>query len=409
MAGGRGGACALALLLCLGLAPALKAQSPSASDSSNSTQRSWRLGYTRGVAIEQWGLGPTVGAEGVGSLALELAWRLRGTSGWRSEYRGPSLGLGLRHLQVDGKVDFGSPTALYGFFEWPLAESERLDLRAGMAFGFAGGWNAFDPLTNPDQSAIGSSVTALVEIAPSVGVRLSSAVALRLALVATHYSNGGLAEPNRGLTVFAPRLALDVGWPGEAGAPAESAGREASRRDGQPEASPAPDAPTDGPTPDTRPAWGWRTRLYGGAKTVRVDDPVVGARTHRAAIYGGTLALRRPLTRNVAAVLGGGVVIDATGRRASTVDASVPLEGLPLADQTSVGASLGLDWTIGRARLETAWGMTLWRHDLDHQVRRRFESLGASWLARPGLELGVMVRSSRGISDFAALGVAWVR
>lgn len=345
-----------------------------------------RANVASGATLEDLGLGPTLGASGLRTAALEVGWRLRGDSGWRHEYNGPSLGVGLLAGDVSGRVPFGDPAGAYAFFHWPMFVARRAEVRLELAAGVAGGWQPYDAISNPEQQAIGSPVTALVQISSTVAVHLDDRWGLHVGVSASHFSNGALTQPNRGLTALSPSLGLAFQPGGRGSAPRGGAGG-AGASDGA--------------------LWRWRARLYGGAKAVRVEGPQ-RAYTHRAAVQGLSGSLHRRLSPKLRAVASADLLHDPTGLRAGSVPADTDLEGLSLDERLSLGASLGLEWVIGRVRLETAWGGAVWRQALADQVRRRYEKFGASVRVREQLEVGLMVRTSRGISDFVELGVGWV-
>lgn len=354
-----------------------------------------RMGFGAGSAIEQLGLGPTLGADAVHTAGLEVGWRLWGSTGWRADFNGPSLGAGLLTSEVTGTVDFGRPVAVYGFFHWPLVEGARTQLRLELVGGLAAGWRPFDHLSNPDQRAIGSPVTALVQMTPTVVWHVTDQWGLTLGVAASHFSNGALAQPNGGLTTVTPMAGLVF-------APAGGVRR---RRPVSMTTSTTVGAAKPAGAPSEASPWGWRARVYGGIQTVRVEAPT-RAFTHRSAIQGLGLSARRQLTPTLSALATLDLLHDPTGLRLPTIAASTPLEGLSVEERLSLGSSLGLEWAIGRVRLETAWGGTMLRRDLGDQVRRRYEKFGVAVAVRTHVEVGVMVRSSRGISDFIEVGVA---
>lgn len=360
-----------------------------------------QIGHAPGASIERLGLGHIGGVDRVASTWMEASWRLQDEDGWRSLYNGPSVGVGVFRVGLSGDLDYGSPVGAYGFFQWPVLDTDRIDVRLQAALGLAAGWRPFDPVTNPDQRAIGTTVTALVRFSPTVALQLTERWALYTGLQGAHYSNGALAHPNGGLTVLAPVLGVE--W-----APA------GPRRLPVAPPPPPPPAGDDGAAPirsnssSSGRSWSWRARIFGGVKALRVRTPGQ-VETRRVTVQGATVSVHRMLGARFRAVFASDLMVDGSGGRRHTVATPTRIDGLSLAEQVSVGASLGLELVVNQIALETVYGNAFWRRDLSEQVGRRYQKIGLTWTPSGGLQASMMVRAGDGVADFLEWGLAIVR
>lgn len=148
--------------------------------------------------------------ESFGSLRLEFGWQTDGSRDWHHSYNFPSYGMGIYGSQYNNDKELGTPTSLYGFFEWPLVRGERWQFNFDIAFGFTHDWQAYDPETNPKNMAFGLGRSVHIEGGPNVMYRLGDRWALIGGLTFTHFSNGGTQRPNHGLNQVGPLLLRPV-------------------------------------------------------------------------------------------------------------------------------------------------------------------------------------------------------
>jgi hypothetical protein len=144
--------------------------------------------------------------ESFSSLRLEFGWQTDGSRDWHHSYNFPSYGIGIYGAQYNNDEELGTPTSLYGFFEWPLTRGERWRFNFDIAFGFTHNWQAYHPETNPKNMAFGLGRSVHIEGGPNLMYRLADRWALIGGLTFTHFSNGGTQRPNHGLNQVGPLL-----------------------------------------------------------------------------------------------------------------------------------------------------------------------------------------------------------
>ncbi len=142
------------------------------------------------------------------SIRLEYGWQTDGSQDWHHVYGFPSFGIGLYGSDYIGTEELGQPTSLYGFFDWPLARSGRWTFSFDLAFGLTNNWRPYDPVTNPQNTALGLGRSVHIEGGPSAEYRLAERWALVGSITFTHFSNGGTQLPNHGLNQIGPLLVL---------------------------------------------------------------------------------------------------------------------------------------------------------------------------------------------------------
>ncbi len=140
------------------------------------------------------------------SLRLEFGWQTDGSKDWHHSYNFPSFGIGIYGADYNNDEELGTPTSLYGFFDWPLITGERWKFNFGIAFGLTNDWQPYDPVTNPKNVAMGLGRSVHLEGGPNVEYRLADRWALIGGLTFTHFSNGGTQRPNHGINQVGPLL-----------------------------------------------------------------------------------------------------------------------------------------------------------------------------------------------------------
>ena len=174
------------------------------------------------------------------SYRIELVRHTDGSALWHHTYRFPSYGAGVQFADFGGgPTDRGRPVSVYGFIQTPiLPPVAGVDVLTTIGMGVTGGWNppAFEDF--PFERHPTTRLTSYVDLGFQARRRLSDRLDLLAGFSLNHFSNGGVGSPNRGLTVTAPRVAVQRSL-GVRGAP--------RRREDRP------------PFVD-----GWETRLDGG-------------------------------------------------------------------------------------------------------------------------------------------------
>ena len=115
-------------------------------------------------------------------------------------YKGVYQGVGLAYHDLNPQL--GHPVSLFLFQGATIKTiARRLSFDYEWNLGLAYGWKKYDSKDHPDNHAIGSKMTAHINVDLYLRYRLSKAWDLNLGASITHYSNGNTSFPNAGLNI----------------------------------------------------------------------------------------------------------------------------------------------------------------------------------------------------------------
>lgn len=171
------------------------------------------------VAIEQrdgWVL-PTnkfiksnKGPKAYSSLSVKYGMLSRGDSWEDFAYGMPYGGIGFWGANFYNHAkEMGNPMALYVFSGARMAQiGRKVDLNYEWNLGMSFRWTPYDPFTNPNNIAIGSSVNVFVGLNLYFKWMLTPVLDIDLGVNLTHCSNGDSRQPNAGMNMAAPMFSL---------------------------------------------------------------------------------------------------------------------------------------------------------------------------------------------------------
>ena len=144
------------------------------------------------------------------SYRVELVRRTDGSALWHHTYRFPSYGVGVQLADFGGRpTDRGRPVSVYGFIQTPiLPPIAAVDVLTTIGMGVTSGWNPPGFEGFPFERHPTTRLTSYVDLGFQARRRLTDRLDLLAGFSLNHFSNGGVGSPNRGLTVTAPRVAV---------------------------------------------------------------------------------------------------------------------------------------------------------------------------------------------------------
>ncbi|MFV0366360.1 MAG: acyloxyacyl hydrolase [Mangrovibacterium sp.] len=142
------------------------------------------------------------------SQSLGLAVQTTGNREWHHVLNFPYYGGGVYTAGFPQDTEMGRPFAIYGYMGIPLKRTEKHTFGYELAFGFATNWDRYDPVTNPNNITIGSYSTVYIGANLVWSWEISPLLDLRAGVGFTHFSNGAMRKPNKGLNLAAPLVEL---------------------------------------------------------------------------------------------------------------------------------------------------------------------------------------------------------
>jgi len=129
-----------------------------------------------------------------------------GKEEWEQIYKYPQWGIGLSVYDFHNPDEIGNPIALYGFLDTPFKRWNKLSFNYEIAVGASFNWKKFDPITNKSNIAIGAQESFYIDVGMNLQYNLSQNFDITTGFSLTHFSNGALKKPNKGLNSIAPKI-----------------------------------------------------------------------------------------------------------------------------------------------------------------------------------------------------------
>jgi lipid A 3-O-deacylase PagL len=299
------------------------------------------------------------GGDDARSLSLEVGRQTGGTREWHRAYNDPSYGVGVYLGRFGHDRELGRPVATYGFFSWPFPVARRAQVTADVGLGVSWNWRAYDRVTNPTNTAFGSTVAYHVDGGVSLRVLTGGRSSIYAGMDFAHWSNGATSQPNLGLAIVGPKLGV--------------------RYDFTHPVTPARPAP--GELTRFEPAWEFVVGAAGSGKTT-----VAATGSHIDAVdlwrgfnaFNVTTAVQRQFYRYGKVAAGADASYDgATGAHVDIVNGTQSETRAPTGDRFALGAYGGYEHVMARFSVLAQAGYTVWRGFDDPEVPRFYQRYGS--------------------------------
>ncbi len=128
---------------------------------------------------------------------------------WNQLYRYPVYGVGFYRSNLGNNDVYGYANALYSFVKAPfIGNSNKTSLSWQISFGASYLTNYFDIENNPQNLAIGSNLNIFIDLSLQSEITLSKHLSLTNGIRFTHFSNGKIKSPNKGLNLISGSIGL---------------------------------------------------------------------------------------------------------------------------------------------------------------------------------------------------------
>ncbi len=128
---------------------------------------------------------------------------------WNQLYRYPHYGLGFYRSNLGNDEVYGMANALYAYIKvpfWGNLESSNLSWQIG--FGGSYLTKHFDINENPQNLAIGTNLNIYIDLSIQSQIPLSKRINLTNNVRFSHFSNGKVKSPNKGLNIISGSIGL---------------------------------------------------------------------------------------------------------------------------------------------------------------------------------------------------------
>lgn len=141
-------------------------------------------------------------------LTAAFGWQTDGSQTWHHVHNFPSYGVGVYTAWLDNEEEIGRPVSVYGFYRGTLGRWGAHRIGYHVELGVAFNWDCYDGTDNPKNITIGSPATVHI----GLGAEYTYTIARRLVVGVggglTHFSNGAVRKPNKGLNLGAAQLRM---------------------------------------------------------------------------------------------------------------------------------------------------------------------------------------------------------
>jgi len=151
------------------------------------------------------------------NLTFEIGRHTDGSQTWHELYGLPSFGFGVSLVSFGDRESSGRPLEAYTFFSWPFVRlSEQVALTTDFGMGLSWRWKRWNDATREYDEVLSSNLEARIDWGFYARYKSTPRTALYAGIDFTHRSNGGMVQPNLGINVIGPKVALQYSFSDEA-------------------------------------------------------------------------------------------------------------------------------------------------------------------------------------------------
>lgn len=200
---------ALAIIALMMLCQALKPQDKSRG--SINGQPYFQVIYHQGVHWNRTEYLDEQLADGFRAVEARIGFRTNGGELWQQYNHYPKYGFGFHFAdEIMDRADttLGNPISLFVFYNVPWAHFGRFTLNTNMSVGLSYISLVHHPETNPYNDIVASHINLYFHLNLNLGVELGERWDLNTGYGLTHYSNGNMHEPQKGLNNWGWNLGM---------------------------------------------------------------------------------------------------------------------------------------------------------------------------------------------------------
>jgi hypothetical protein len=142
------------------------------------------------------------------AFSTEYGWQMLGGQEWQQVSKYPRFGIGAQYMRFMHRDEMGHPFSLYGFYDGNFFSSKNFEVTNRLSTGLSTGFRPYDPTDQLPNDIVSTRLNAFVEMGLGLAFRLNDYLYIEPAFRFTHFSNGNLKEPQKGLNVVSYAVSL---------------------------------------------------------------------------------------------------------------------------------------------------------------------------------------------------------
>ena len=142
------------------------------------------------------------------AFSAEYGWQMLGGKDWHQVCNYPRAGIGLQFLDITKRDELGHPISVYAFYDGNYFRKKNFSLTNRLSLGAALGTKKYDPAVKLPSDIFATNLNAFVELGVGMNIRLNNFILLEPGIRLTHFSNGNIREPQKGLNIVSYSLGV---------------------------------------------------------------------------------------------------------------------------------------------------------------------------------------------------------
>ncbi|MFK5985547.1 MAG: acyloxyacyl hydrolase [Pseudomonadota bacterium] len=142
------------------------------------------------------------------AFTLKFSKQTTGERLWEQLFKYPNYGFGIYVADFHNPEEIGTPFALYGFFNAPFKRWSTLTFNYEIGFGATFNWKSFNPVSNKYNISIGAGNSFFIDAGLNLQYNLTKKIDVEAGFSLTHFSNGALKKPNKGINTIGSKVSL---------------------------------------------------------------------------------------------------------------------------------------------------------------------------------------------------------
>lgn len=198
----RGTIFIILFLLCPALIAQNNGQKTKKKEGSISGQPYVHILYHQGLHWNRTEYLDELFSDGFRAMEARIGLRTFGTEPWQQLHRCPKYGLGINfadEVMSKGDTALSNPLSFFVFYNTSFFRDGRISFGTNTSVGLSYTSLVYHPETNPYNDILASHINLYFDFSLVLGVELGERFDLSTGYGVTHYSNGNIHEPQKGL------------------------------------------------------------------------------------------------------------------------------------------------------------------------------------------------------------------